>query len=336
MCQYSSDNGYAGDWHLVHLGSRAAGGAGLVFTEATAVSPEGRISPADLGIWEDGHVKFLTRITKYIHEMGAVAGIQLAHAGRKASCRPPGKGGARLRSSEEGGWTTVAPSAIPFKEDDPFPEALDEASIQEVIGQFRSAAERALEAGFKIIEIHSAHGYLLHEFLSPISNRRTDGYGGTLENRTRLLREVVIAVRAVIPDDMPLFVRISATDWVAGGWDVDQSVLLAQSLKELGVDLIDCSSGAILPSVAIPVQRNFQVPFAETIRSNAGIKTGAVGLIIEPNQAEKIISSGAADMVFLATEMLREPYWANKAYEAFGMDPPWPLQYGYAIKRRKL
>jgi 2,4-dienoyl-CoA reductase (NADPH2) len=336
MCQYSSTSGFADDWHLVHLGSRAAGGAGLVFTEATAVSPQGRISPADLGIWDDKHIEFLARITKYIHGMGSIAGIQLAHAGRKASCSPPRLGGTRLRTEEEGAWTTLAPSPIPFNEEDPLPRALDESGIQKVIDQFRSAAERALEAGFKVIEIHSAHGYLLHEFLSPLSNQRTDEYGGTLENRTRLLRDVVAEVREVIPEKMPLFVRISATDWVEGGWDLDQSISLAKLLKELGVDLIDCSSGALLPNVAIPVGRNFQVPFAKAIRKEAEVKTGAVGRIIEPEQANDIIASGQADMVLLATEMLRDPYWAHKAYEAFGEEPPWPLPYGYAIKRRKL
>ena len=335
MCQYSSEDGYAGDWHLSHLGSRAAGGAGLVFTEATAVSPEGRISPADLGIWDDQHIDFLTRITRHIHEMGAVAGIQLAHSGRKASCHPPQSGGARLHAGEEGGWTTVAPSAISFNEDDPLPQALDKSGIERVISDFRNGAERALTAGFRIIEIHAAHGYLLHEFLSPLSNRRTDGYGGSLENRTRLLREVVTAVRAILPEELPLFVRISATDWIEGGWELKQSVALAQSLKDLGVDLIDCSSGAILPNVKIPVEPGFQVPFAEAIRSEASIMTGAVGGITNPNQADEILSSGKADIVLLATEMLNDPYWALRAYEAFGQEPPWPRQYGFAIRRRK-
>jgi 2,4-dienoyl-CoA reductase (NADPH2) len=335
MCQYSSENGFAHDWHLVHLGSRAAGGAGLVFTEATAVSPEGRISPADLGIWDDGHIDFLARITDHIHEMGAVSGIQLAHAGRKASCHPPSVGGAHLRSAKDGAWATVAPSSIPFNKDDPPPGELDAREIRQIIQNFVSAAQRALKAGFKVIEIHSAHGYLLHEFLSPLSNQRTDEYGGILEHRTRLLRAIATEVRHVMPKELPLFVRISATDWVEGGWDLEQSVALARSLKEIGVDLIDCSSGAILPGVKVPVEPGFQVPFAEAIRSGANIMTGAVGGITEPGQANEILSAGKADMVLLATEMLNNPYWANHAYEALGQEPPWPRQYGFAIRRRK-
>ena len=334
MCQYSSIDGMADDWHLVHLGSRAAGGAGLVFVEATAVTAEGRITPVDNGIWADRHIAPLTRIASFIHRMGAVAGIQLAHAGRKASCAPPFQGGARLKTPEEGGWTVVAPSEIPFRDDDPPPRELDEAGIRDVVAAFVAAAKRALRAGFRIVEIHSAHGYLLHSFLSPLSNHRTDRYGGTLENRTRLLREVAAALREVLPPDMPLFTRISCTDWVEGGWDLEQSIALARMLKPIGVDLIDCSSGALVPYAKIPVAPGFQVPFAAAIRKDADILTSAVGMITEPDQANEIISSGKADLVLLARQMLREPYWALKAQQAFGQDPSWPQQYGYAVRRK--
>jgi 2,4-dienoyl-CoA reductase-like NADH-dependent reductase (Old Yellow Enzyme family) len=334
MCQYCSVDGMADDWQLVHLGSRAVGGASLVFTEATSVTRDGRISPGDLGIWDDKHIEPLARITKFIDRVGSVAGIQLAHAGRKASHLPPWQGGERLKSPAEGGWTTVAPSAIPFNDSDPLPRPLDEKDMQDIITAFERAASRAIKAGFKVIEIHAAHGYLLHEFLSPLSNQRKDRYGGTLENRMRFPLEFTTAIRKLMPDEMPLFVRISATDWMEGGWDIEQSVVLATKLKSLGVDLIDCSSGALVPQAKIPVGKNYQVPFAARIRKEANIMTGAVGLIIEPGQADEIITSGAADLVFIAREMLREPYWALKAAQALNQDPPWPTQYGYAVRRR--
>ncbi len=334
MCQYSCKDGLANDWHLVHLGARAAGGAGVVFVEATAVTPEGRISPADMGIWGDAHVKALAPIAAFIRRMGAVPAIQLAHAGRKASCLPPWLGGARIVAPEDGGWTVKAPSPIPFSEGEPLPEALDLAGIEAVKQAFAAAARRAVAAGFEIIELHSAHGYLLHQFLSPLSNARTDDYGGSLENRMRLTIETAAAIRAAIPETMPLFTRISATDWVEGGWDLEQSVALSRELAGRGVDLIDASSGAILPGVAIPAAPGYQVPFAEEIRKRAGIMTSAVGLITEPAQAEEIVSSGMADMVMLAREMLREPYWAIKAQMALGVEAQWPTQYGFAFKRR--
>jgi 2,4-dienoyl-CoA reductase (NADPH2) len=333
MCQYCAVDGMADDWHLVHLGSRAAGGAGLVFVEATAVAPEGRITPGDLGIWSAAHAEPLARIATFVARMGAVPGIQLAHAGRKASCRVPWEGGGQLPIGA-GGWPTLAPSAVPFAEGDRPPTALDEAGIRAVIGQFRTAAERAVRAGFRVIELHSAHGYLLHEFLSPLSNRRTDRYGGSLENRMRMVLETAAALRAVVPPDLPLFVRISATDWVEGGWDLPQSVALAKALEPLGVDLIDCSSGALVSGAKIPVGKGYQVPFASAIRAEVGIMTGAVGLITEPQQANEVITSGSADLVFLAREMLREPYWALKAQQALNQEPTWPIPYGYAVKRR--
>lgn len=334
MCQYCAVDGLADDWHLVHLGSRAVGGAGLVFTEATAVTREGRISPGDLGIWDDRHIEPLARVARFIHRMGAVAGIQLAHAGRKASCQPPWEGGASLKTVEQGGWPVVGPSSIPFDEGNPLPRPLDEAGIKEVVAAFAAAAGRAIRAEFKVVELHSAHGYLLHEFLSPLSNRRSDRYGGSLENRMRLTLEIAAELRRVLPDDVPLFVRISATDWVEGGWDLEQSVALAKKLLPLGADLIDASSGALLPGVRIPVQRNYQVPFAAAIRKEAKIMTGAVGLITEVDQANEIITSGSADLVFLAREMLREPYWSLKAQQALKQDPSWPDQYGYALHRK--
>ena len=333
MCQYSSVDGFADDWHLVHLGSRAAGGAGLVFVEATAVTAQGRISPGDMGIYDDRHVGPLARIASFIHRMGAVAGIQIAHAGRKGSCVPPWDGGARIANPEDGGWTVVAPSAIPFRDTDPPPVALDESGLREIVDAFVAAARRAVAAGFRVIELHNAHGYLLHEFLSPLSNRRTDRYGGSFENRIRLSLEVAGAIRGVIPEQMPLFVRISCTDWVEGGWDLEQSIELARALKPIGVDLMDCSSGALVRNAKIPVGPGFQVPFACAIREHAHIATGAVGMITDPHQANEIITSGKADLTFLAREMLREPYWAIQAAQALGATPPWPVPYGYAVKR---
>lgn len=335
MCQYCAVDGMPDDWHLVHLGSRAVGGAGLVFTEATAVTPEGRITPGDTGIWNAEQANFFGRIAKFIHRMGAVAGIQLAHAGRKASCQPPWLGGASLKTAAEGAWQTVAPSALPFNDGDPLPHALSEGEIAQIKQAFVAATRRSIEVGFRVIELHAAHGYLMHEFLSPLTNQRTDRYGGTLENRMRIVLETAQAMRAVIPAADVLMVRISATDWVEGGWDVEQSIELSKALREMGVDLIDVSSGAIIPKATIPVGKNYQVPLADEIRKQAGIKTGAVGLITEALQANEIITSGAADLVFIAREMLREPYWALKAEAALQEEPTWPTQYGYAVHRRK-
>jgi len=327
MCQYSSEDGFASDWHLVHLGSRAVGGAALVFTEATAVTPEGRISPHDLGIWKDEHVEMLSRITRFVRSQGAVPGIQLAHSGRKGSTRRPWEqpGGAVPKSA--GGWTPVAPSAIAFDPTYAVPMALDERGIRAVVQAFADAAGRALDAGFQAIGIHSAHGYLLHEFLSPLANKRTDAYGGSLENRARLLRDVVSAVRGVWPERLPLFVRISATDWVDGGWDLEQSVELVKQIKPLGVDLIDCSSGGTVPNAKIPFVAGYQVPFAQAIRERAGILTGAVGLITSREQAEKIVSEGKADAVLMAREFLRHPYWPLAAAREVGQPIAWPAQY---------
>lgn len=333
MCQYISQNGFADDWHLVHLGSRAVGGASLVFAEATAVTAQGRITPGDLGIWDDEHIENLTRITSFIHRMGAISGIQLAHAGRKASCQEPWAGGASI-SLQNGGWDIVGASAIPFSEQSQIPHELDQAGINEIKNAFRVAAKRAIKAGFKVIEIHSAHGYLLHSFLSPLSNQRTDAYGGSLENRMRLLLEVVSEMRLIMPQDMPLFVRISSTDWVENGWDLNQSIELAKALKSNDVDLVDASSGALVPYAKIPSKPSYQVPFASAIKKEAKIMTGAVGLITEAHQADEIIKSGSADLVFLAREFLREPYFALKAETILGQEAEWPISYGYAVKRR--
>ena len=326
MCQYSSTEGLADDWHVVHLGSRAVGGAALVMTEATAVTPEGRISPADLGIWSDAHVEGLRRCTRFIREHGAVAGIQLAHAGRKASTAPPWLGGGHV-SEESGGWHPVAPSPVPFRPGDPPPRALDRAGIASIIGGFAAAARRALTAGFQVVELHAAHGYLLHEFLSPLSNRRDDEYGGSLDNRVRLVLEVTRAVRDVWPAELPLFVRISAADWADGGWDLDQSIELCRRLSPLGVDLVDCSSGGLVPGVRIPTGPGYQVGFAERIRREADIRTGAVGLITSPEQADAIVAEGRADVVLIARQLLRDPYWPLRAARALGVPAPWPVQY---------
>ncbi|HEX6967021.1 MAG TPA: NADH:flavin oxidoreductase/NADH oxidase [Gemmatimonadaceae bacterium] len=327
MCQYSSIDGFASDWHLVHLGSRAVGGAGLVIAEATAVTAEGRISPGDLGIWSDAHIEPLARCTRFIAEQGSVPGIQLAHAGRKASTAEPWKGDGPL-TPEEGGWRPiVAPSAIPFDAKYPVPEALDAGGIALVVAAFASAARRALEAGFQVIELHAAHGYLLHEFLSPLSNTRTDAYGGSFENRTRIVRDVIAAVREVWPERLPLLIRISATDWVEGGWDIEQSVELARTIAPLGVDLIDCSTGGNVPHVRIPVGPGYQVQFAERIRRETNVCTGAVGLITQPVQAEEILRDGKADLILLARQMLRDPYWPLHAAKALGVAVEWPEQY---------
>ncbi len=327
MCEYSSEDGFANDWHLVHLGSRAVGGAAIVFTEATAVSPEGRISPQDLGIWKDAHIDMLGRITRFLREQGAAPGVQLAHAGRKASTRRPWELPAGELPASEGGWIALAPSAIPFAANYPMPQALDRQGIEKVVADFAAAATRALEAGFRIVEIHAAHGYLIHEFLSPLSNRRTDLYGGSFENRTRILREVIAAVRRVWPEKYPLFVRISASDWVEGGWDAEQSVELAKQIGPLGVDLIDCSSGGNTAAAQIPLTPGYQVPFAEAVRNRAGILTGAVGLITSGEQAEAIISGGSADLIFLAREFLRDPYFPLHVAARNGEAVSWPIQY---------
>ena len=333
MCEYSSVDGYANDWHLVHLGSRAVGGAGLVLTEATAVLPEGRISPQDLGIWKDEHVDPLKRIVSFIHEQGSVAGMQLAHAGRKASTQRPWEGDGVVPETE-GGWQNVmAPSAIPFADNYPTPQALTVDGIRQVVRAFADAARRACDAGFRVIEIHAAHGYLIHEFLSPLSNHRDDTYGGSFENRTLLIREIVAAVRSSWPKGAPLFVRISATDWVEGGWDLKQSIELARSLKQLGVDLIDCSSGGTVPHAKIPAGPGYQTPFAQRIRHEAEILTGAVGMITSPVQAEQIIGTGQADAILIAREFLRDPYWPLRAATELGQSISWPVQYLRAAPR---
>lgn len=328
MCQYSAVDGVPNDWHLVHLGSFARGGAGLVLTEATAVSPEGRISPADTGIWNDEQARAWSRIVDFVHGQGATAGMQLAHAGRKASTRPPFEGRGPV-SVEDGGWEAVGPSAEAFP-GLPAPRELTAAEIDEVVRDFAEAARRALQVGFDVLEIHAAHGYLLHEFLSPLSNRRDDEYGGSFDNRVRLLLRVVDAVRSAVPASTPLLVRISATDWVDGGWSVDDSVALARLLREADVDLVDVSSGG--NAVAdIPVGPGYQVSFARRIREEAGIATGAVGLVTEPKQAEEIVAGGAADVVLLARAMLRDPHWALRAAHDLGVPVgdgvDWPKQY---------
>jgi len=328
MCQYSSEDGFANDWHLVHLGSRAVGGAGLVFTEASAVTKEGRISPQDLGIWKDEHVDMLARIVRFLDAQGAVAGMQLAHSGRKASTQQPWKGSRVLAPGEDGGFRPIlAPSPIPFRPEDPAPEELDAKGIARVVHAFADAAARALQAGFRVLEIHSAHGYLLHEFLSPLSNRRTDTYGGSLENRIRALMEVTRAVRGRWPEKLPLFVRIAATDWADGGWDVEQSVELARRLKSEGVDLIDCSSGGLVPGVKIPLGPGYQTQFAARIRRDAAIRTGAVGLIRGADQAEHILRTEQADCVIIARQLLREPYWPLSAARQLAVQVRWPPQY---------
>jgi 2,4-dienoyl-CoA reductase-like NADH-dependent reductase (Old Yellow Enzyme family) len=334
MCMYSADDGLANDFHLVHLGSRAVGGVGLVVVEATAVTADGRISPHDVGIWKDEHIEPLARIARFLEAQGAAPGIQLAHAGRKASCDVPWKGGASLKTAAEGGWPVVGPSPIPFTDEDPIPIPLDEAGIEHYVQAWEAAAQRALTAGFKVIEIHAAHGYLLHQFLSPISNHRTDQYGGSFENRMRFLLRVAERLRTIIPEQLPLFVRISATDWAEGGWDIEQSVVLCKRLKELGVDLIDVSSGGTVHDAKVPVAKGYQVHFAQRIREDAGIRTGAVGMISDPQYADDIITSGQANIVFLARELLREPYWVIKAQHALDEEPVWPTQYGYVVKRR--
>jgi 2,4-dienoyl-CoA reductase-like NADH-dependent reductase (Old Yellow Enzyme family) len=326
MCQYSATDGVPDQWHFVHLGSRAVGGAGAVVAEATAVSPEGRISAHDTGIWNDIQVEAWRPITAFIATQGAVPGVQLAHAGRKASVRRPWEGGDSL-PADQGAWQTVAPSAIPFDHDWHVPQALDADGIRKVIEDFRAAAVRARQAGFKLIELHGAHGYLLHQFMSPLSNHRHDEYGGGFENRTRLVREVIAAVREVWPDELPLWLRISATDWAEGGWSIDESVRLAGELRAWGVDLVDVSSGGLVPHVKIPIGPGYQVPFAARIRQETGMATGAVGLITEPAQADGIIAGGAADLVLIARASLRDPYFPRRAAQELGASIVPPEQY---------
>ena len=330
MCQYSAVDGMANDWHYVHLGSRAVGGAGIVIVEATAVAPEGRITPGCMGLWSEKHIEPLARIAAFLKQHGAVAAIQIAHAGRKASADLPWRGGAHL-SAEQGGWTTLAPSAIPFGGNLPkVPHAMTEAEITRVQNDFVATAKRALAAGFEWLELHAAHGYLFNEFLSPLANHRTDKYGGSFENRTRLLLDTVRAIRTIWPDKLPLAVRISAIDWVEGGWDIEQSIALAKLLRVEGVDLMDCSSGGIVPDAKIKVEPGYQVPFAQEVQNGAHILTAAVGFITEPKQADEIARSGKADLVLLARQMLVDPYWPAHAAKALGHKLPPPNQYARA------
>ena len=326
MCQYSAEGGLPNDWHLVHLGSRAVGGAAVVVAEATAVSPEGRISPHDTGLWNDAQVAAWSRINAFIAEQGAIPAVQLAHAGRKASTDAPWRGHGPV-PADRGGWTPVAPSALAFDAQSPVPLALDQTGIRKVVDDFTAAALRAHAAGFRLLEVHAAHGYLLHEFLSPLSNQRADHYGGSFDNRARLVLEVVDAVRAAWPAELPLWVRISATDWAEGGWDVEQSVELAKRLRERDVDLVDVSSGGLVSNARIPLEPGYQAPFAQRLRQEAGIATGAVGLITEPAHAEAIVADGVADVVLMGRELLRDPYFPRRAARALGGKLPSPPQY---------
>ena len=326
MCQYSAVDGVANDWHLVHLGARAVGGAGLVLTEAVSVSPEGRISPQDLGLWHDGQIDGLARITRFVRAQGAVSGTQLAHAGRKASARRPWEGNGSVLPAD-GGWQPIGPTTEPFGPEFAVPAAVTQDDLRRIIADFASAAARALAAGFELVEVHGAHGYLVHEFLSPLSNTRTDEYGGSFANRTRLLREIVAAVRQVWPERLPLIVRLSCTDWTPGGWDPEQTVALVRELAGLGVDLVDCSSGGNVASAQMPLGPGYQTAFAAQVRRDAGVATGAVGLITSPQQADHIIRTGQADLVLLAREMLRDPHWPLHAAQALGQAVPWPPQY---------
>lgn len=326
MCQYSARDGMVNDWHLVHLGSRAVGGAGLVIAEASAVLPEGRISSADLGMWDDAHVDPLARLVRVIDQQGSVAGVQLAHAGRKASTASPWRGG-RPVPPGDGGWEPLGPSAVPFGEGYSTPKAMTLDDIAHVVSAFAAAAARAVRAGMRVVEVHAAHGYLIHQFLSPLTNRRTDAYGGKFDGRVRLCLEVVEAVRRVLPESLPLWVRISATDWVDGGWEIEQSIELARRLKARGVDVIDCSSGGTVPNAAVPVAPGYQIPFASRVRREASIATGAVGLITSARQADAIVRGDEADCVLLGRELLRDPYWPLHAAAALGVDLRWPVQY---------
>jgi 2,4-dienoyl-CoA reductase-like NADH-dependent reductase (Old Yellow Enzyme family) len=331
MCEYSSIDGFANDWHLVHLGSRAVGGAALIFTEAAAVSPEGRITPDDLGIWKDEHIEFLKRITKFLEEQGAVPGIQLAHAGRKASHLSPWKGGNALQKNE-GAWETLAPSAIAYKQGEPLPKEMSKDDIDKVITDFSTAAERGLKAGFKVFEIHAAHGYLINEFLSPLSNKRSGEYGGSFENRIKILQEIIEGVRKIIKKELPLFVRISASEWVEGGWTIDDSVKLALILKIKEVDLVDCSSGGNSHNQKIILEPLYQVPFSEKIKIESGMLTAAVGLITTAKEAEQILNKGQADLIVIARQFLRDPYFSLHAAKELNVDIPWPVQYERAKK----
>jgi 2,4-dienoyl-CoA reductase-like NADH-dependent reductase (Old Yellow Enzyme family) len=335
MCQYSAEDGFANDWHLVHLGSRAVGGASLVVSEAVSVSPEGRISAGDLGLWKDEQVEMLKRITDFIHKNGAIAGIQLAHAGRKASFRAPWMGPKQV-SLEDGGWQTVAPSAMPFNDEDTVPVAMSIGDIEHLKQDFEAATIRAINAGFKVVELHGAHGYLIHQFLSPLSNTRTDQYGGSFENRIRLLLELVDTVQTVWPSENPLFVRISATDWAEGGWTEEESIRLSSILKDKGVDLIDVSSGGLAKQQQIPLFPGYQVQFAESIKKETGIATGAVGLITDARQAEEILEEGKADLIFLARELLRNPHFPLMAAEVLDAEAKWPVQYERAKPRKRV
>ena len=326
MCQYSAEEGMANDWHLSHLGARAAGGAGLTMVEATAVAPEGRITPGCLGIWRDEQAEALARIAKFVKSQGSVPGLQIAHAGRKGSAQLPWNGGAALTAAE-GAWETVAPSAIPFDAGWHTPRALRSEEIAQLVEAYRVAAGRALAAGFEVLEVHAAHGYLQNEFLSPLANQRTDEYGGSFENRTRFLRETLTAVRQVWPERLPLFLRISASDWAEGGWTIEDSVQLAPVVKALGVDLIDCSSGGLVPQAKIKLGPGYQVPFAEAVRQQGGVATAAVGMITEAEQAEAIVREGKADLVLLAREFLRDPYWPIRAAKKLGVAAKVPNQY---------
>jgi 2,4-dienoyl-CoA reductase-like NADH-dependent reductase (Old Yellow Enzyme family) len=326
MCQYSSEDGFANDWHLVHLGSRAVGGAGLVLTEAAAVEARGRISPQDLGIYRDEHVEYLARINKFIKDQGAIPGIQIAHAGRKASTRRPWDGRGVV-APEDGGWDVIAPSPIPFSEKYPSPTEMTDEDIDEVVAAFGKAAERSLAAGFDVIELHAAHGYLIHEFLSPLSNKRTDAFGGTLAARAKFGLMVIEAIRKVWPGRLPLFVRITCKDWANGGWDIDDAIELCRMFKAIGIDLVDCSSGGTVPMPSVTEASGYQTPFAQRIRNEASIPTGAVGMITAPEQAEHILQTGQADVVVLAREMLRDPYWPRRAAKALGAEMKAPDQY---------
>ena len=332
MCQYSSVDGFANDWHLVHLGSRAVGGAAVVFTEAIAVAPEGRISPNDLGLWKDEHIDFLKRITTFIKAQGAIPGTQLAHAGRKASTQAPWLGNGPVQQPD-GGWQPVAPSSLAFKEGDLIPTELTLAEIATVVNSFKLAAKRALEAGFEIIELHGAHGYLINEFLSPLSNHRTDQYGGSFENRIRFLLEIIAQIKTVWPETLPIFLRISATDWAEGGWTESDSIQLANLLKNKGIDLIDCSSGGNAAHVKIPVKPLYQLNFANNIKQACGMLTGAVGLITTADEGENIIANGHADLVFMAREFLRDPYFPLRAAYELKTETTWPKQYDRARKK---
>ena len=334
MCQYSCDDGFATDWHLVHLGSRAVGGAALVMVEASAVEARGRITPGDMGIWKDPHIEPLSRAAAFVKKQGAVPGIQLAHAGRKGSCYVPWENNGAPLPANAGAWLTAAPSAVPFRDGEPAPAALDKAGIDAIVKSFAAAAQRALTAGFELVEIHGAHGYLINEFLSPLANLRTDEYGGEFENRIRLLVEVIEAVRGVWPERLPVWLRISATDWKEGGWTLDDSVRLAAKLRTRGVDLIDCSSGGLAADAKIQPGPGYQAPFAERIRKETGILTGAVGMITEPQQAEQIIASGQADVVLLAREFLRDPYWPLHAARTLGEELDPPVQYARAFPKQ--